>query len=215
MNRLRLGDHVLTVLPVIRGLVSEGTRVEEHLRSLKPPMVMISVCPEEIEGLEQWEGKECSHASLEEEIYAEGLKEFGEVSKPPPAFLQAVRLSKTLGYTVRALDMPETEFTEMYCSLVSNMDLLHMNIRRSRLARARFDLSSPEAFVIDLDRRIHRVRGLRRVDEERERYMAARCRGLISEVPWGMALVELERTEGLIAHLFRMGFSKEEERKSA
>ncbi|MEW5937709.1 MAG: hypothetical protein AB1665_07820 [Candidatus Thermoplasmatota archaeon] len=209
MNRLRLGEHALILLPVIRGLVSEGARVETQMRSLQPSMVMLSVSPEELYALRHWEGEECSHASSEEEIYAEGLKEFGAVAKPPPAFLQAVRLSKTLGYTVKALDMPEEEFTEMYCAVVSSLDLLRMSLRRSRLARARFDLSSPDAFVLDLDRRIHRVRGLRRVDEERERYMAARCKELISDVPLGLALVELERAEGVMAHLFKMGFERE------
>ncbi|MBI5000940.1 MAG: hypothetical protein HZB92_05370 [Euryarchaeota archaeon] len=203
----------LTILEVIRGLVSEKGKVESALHEVKPEVVFLSIAPEELGALRDWKGKDAGPATLEEKLYVQGLEEFGEVSKPPQCFLAALAHEKEMGFKVKAVDMEEERFSAMYCQAVTGIDLMRMNMRKGSLARAKFNLSSPEAFVKDWDRRIHAVPGLRKVDLNREAHIAKRTVELMKEVKNALLVVEIERAEGVVRQLGRKGWGEKAQLK--
>jgi hypothetical protein len=96
----------------------------------------------------------------------------------------------------------------MYCQCVTGVDLMRMNMRKGSLARAKFNIESPEAFVKDWDRRIHAVPGLRKVDLNREAHIAKRTAELMKNVGKALLVVEIERAEGVVRQLSKKGWEE-------
>ncbi|HOO04260.1 MAG TPA: hypothetical protein PLJ11_06010, partial [Methanomassiliicoccales archaeon] len=90
MQRIELNGSKVYVLPVIKGLVSEGEKVRAAILETRPEAVGVSISREELEGLRSYQGEEIGLSALEE-AYRAGLEEFGEVQLPPPCYLEALR----------------------------------------------------------------------------------------------------------------------------
>lgn len=196
MHEIELNGSRIYVLPVIKGLVSEGEKVRNAISEIRPQAVGISISKEELEGLRSYQGEEIE-LSDQEEAYKAGLLEFGEVQLPPPCYMEAVKVTDELGIPLIPIDMNEELFSERYCELIGGLELMKESFLSHRVARKKFIMDSAEEFVLDYDRKVNGGRGISVLNSEREGHMWESLRGLAGIHERMLALVELERFDGL------------------
>jgi pheromone shutdown protein TraB len=197
MREIEVNGSKVLVLPVIKGLVSEGEKVRAAILERRPDAVAISISKEELEGLRSYQGEEIELSDLEE-AYRGGLEEFGEVKLPPPCYLEAVWVCEELGATLIPIDMNEELFSDRYCELIGGLELVKESFFTHRLAKKKFNLESAESFVLNYDRKVNGGRGISILNREREAHMAEMVMSLSQKSRTVLALVELERASGLL-----------------
>lgn len=197
MQRIELNGSKVYVLPVIKGLVSEGEKVRAAILETRPEAVGVSISREELEGLRSYQGEEIGLSALEE-AYRAGLEEFGEVQLPPPCYLEALRACEEFGIPLIPLDMNEELFSERYCELVGGLELVKESFFSHRVARKRFIMDSAEEFVLDYDRKVNGGRGISTLNTEREGHMAEVAQAFTNNYKIIMIVIELERYAGLL-----------------
>ncbi|OPX58194.1 MAG: hypothetical protein A4E30_01581 [Methanomassiliicoccales archaeon PtaB.Bin215] len=197
MHEIELNGSRIFVLPVIKGLVREGEKVRNAISELQPQAVGISISKEELEGLRSYQGEEIE-LSDQEEAYKAGLLEFGDVQMPPPCYTEAVKVTDELGIPLIPIDMNEELFSERYCELISGLELMKESFLSHRVARKRFNLDSPESFVLDYDRKVNGGKGLATLNAEREAHMALAAGEMAEGRSPLLLLLELERAGGTI-----------------
>lgn len=201
MGSVELNGSLIRVLPVVKGLVSEEESVSAAFAEFGPDAIAVSISREELEGLRRKEDYDKYEPSSLEIAYAENLEEFGEVRLPPPCYVRALDLSEERGVPIIPIDMDEETYSDTFCELVGGMDLLRESMFARRAERRRFDLTSPRSFVIDWDRRVNRAKGFRALEALREGHMAQELRKASKAHRRILAVVELERAEGVAASL--------------
>jgi len=189
--------HRIFLLPVIRGLESERLKVRKALQECSPKVIAVSVSPEELDGLRKFEGGEAEASNIEELIYMERLAAFGEVSKPPPCFLEARDQAKEMGLRLEALDLNNEDFTEAYVTNVSTVEMMTQSWIANKLQSRRLEAGTPEEFVLRFDRAVNRKDGFKRLERAREVHMAKQLAKLVGESKDTLALIEMERLEGV------------------
>jgi len=197
MHEIELNGSRIYILPVIKGLVSEGKRVRDAISEIRPQAVGISISKEELEGLRSYQGEEIELSDLEE-AYQAGLEEFGEVQLPPPCYIEALKTCDELGIPLIPIDMNEDLFSERYCELISGLEMMKESFLTHRLTRKRFDLDSAESFVLDYDRKVNGGRGISLLNAEREAHMAMTGGEMAEGRSPVLLLLELERAEGTV-----------------
>ncbi len=189
----------INILPVIKGLVSESEDVLQAFDYVKPDVVAISLSKEELEGLRNMPDDYEPELSRYEEIYANGLAQFGEVSAPPPCYVATLELANHRGIALVPVDMDEASYTELYVMAVSGGTLFRHSTRTWILKRRRFSTESPEAFVRAWDRAVNGMEGFRKIEQTRAQTMA---RGILraceGEKKRLLAVVELERADEVL-----------------
>ncbi len=195
---LRVGASSLTLLPVIRGLESEGERVREIILSGHFDLVALSISPEELDTLSSDPDVRGEASGTEEEVYIRELGRFGPVRKPPPCFVEAVRAARSMGVDCSPLDMKEEEYTELYIKEISGLELVRHSLHLRRLPKMSFESETPEALVLELDTLFNRLKGFKRVEEAREAHISSSILALCAKAKQLLALVELERSAGVI-----------------
>ncbi|MFP4169514.1 MAG: hypothetical protein ACLFUV_00585 [Methanomassiliicoccales archaeon] len=201
VRELELNGSRVRILPCIKGLVSEGERVQEAVEHLDPEVLAISISREELSGLRELEEDFEYEMSDIEQSYADGLSEFGEVSLPPPCYTSALEAAEEFGIPIIPIDMNEELYSATYCVTVGTADLIKESFLSKRVEKVRFDLSSPGEFVVDWDRRINRSKGFSSLQAKREEHMAKVLRRMSKRYRNILAVVEMERAEGLISYL--------------
>jgi pheromone shutdown protein TraB len=192
MHEIELNGSRIFVLPVIKGLVSEGEKVRNAISEIKPQAVGISISKEELEGLRSYQGEEIE-LSDQEEAYKAGLLEFGEVQLPPPCYMEAVKVTDELGIPLIPIDMNEELFSERYCELIGGLELMKESFLSHRVARKRFIMDSAEEFVLDYDRKVNGGRGISILNREREVHMTEVVLDLSPQYKKVLVVIELER----------------------
>ena len=199
LRTVTAGGCEISVLPVIKGLVSESDQVRQAFDYVKPDVVAISISKEELEGLRNMPEDFEPELSRYEEIYADGLTQFGEVSAPPPCYVAALELADHRGIQLVPVDMDEASYTELYVMAVSGGTLFRHSTRTWLLKRRRFSTESPEAFVRAWDRVVNGMEGFRKIEQTRAQTMARgilkACEGDGKSV---LAVVELERADEVL-----------------
>ncbi len=197
MHEIELNGCRIYVLPVIKGLVSEGEKVRTTISEIRPTAVGISISKEELEGLRTYQGEEIELSDLEE-AYKAGLQEFGEVQLPPPCYIEAVKVTDELGIPLIPIDMNEELFSERYCELIGGLELMKESFFSHRIARKRFIMDSAEEFVLDYDKKVNGGRGISTLNAEREQHMSSSTIDLADHYPKLLVLMEMERSLGYI-----------------
>ena len=187
----------LGLLPAVRGLVSEASRVRTAVETFEPEAVAIAVGREDLAGLQGYDGSDFPPENWEEELYVAGLSSWGEVRKPPPCYVEAVRIATAQGIAIRALDFNDEDYTEKYVTLVTAWDLLgHTRLEKKARTHA-FAATTPEEFVIEFDRLVNDSEGYLALERARERHFAARIAKLTRSHRSLLAVVEYERAAGV------------------
>lgn len=210
MRILRVGSTEVATLPVLRGLVSEAARIRAFLDSRSPDAIALSISPEELAALSEPPHPRQEPDSLQEVVYMRELGRFGPVTMPPPCFVEAVKVARERGVACIPLDFPEEEFTDLYLNAVGGVELWRQSSQLRRLARSPVEAASPEAVLLELDGRLTRFRGLRRVEEAREARMASEVLRLARRHHRPAVLVEVERHAGFLQQLQERGADVQE-----
>ncbi len=197
MHEIELNGSRIFVLPVIKGLVSEGEKVRNAISEIRPQAVGISISKEELDGLRSYQGEEIE-LSDQEEAYKAGLLEFGEVQLPPPCYMEAVKATDEMGIPLIPIDMNEELFSERYCELIGGLELMKESFLSHRVARKKFIMDSAEEFVLDYDRKVNGGRGISTLNLEREQHMTSTTIDLASQYAKLLLLVEIERSRGYV-----------------
>ena len=201
MIRTRIDSSSLAILPVVKGLVSEGDAVLKAYDEVAPDVIALSISREELVGLRQREDYDKYEPSDLEIIYQAFLERFGEVRLPPPAYVTALELSEQKNIPIIPLDMSDEAYTEAYCEHVSTGDMIRESFFARRATGKQYDLSSPCAFAISWDKRVNKAKGFRELELAREMHIATALRNLARNYRNILAVVECERADGVSALL--------------
>lgn len=203
MGVVGLDDRNIFVLPVIKGLVDEVESVRKAYEETRPGAIALSISAGELKSLQNMSEVEAPPSNFEEEIYMRELERYGKVRKPPPCFVEAVKLARENPLSLYAIDMDEDLFTTAFCYYVSTLDLVRHSRTKKKLKKKRFVATNPYDFVMEFDREVNKLKGYRMLERARERYMARQLIKLKSAGSRILALIELERAEGVMADLTR------------
>jgi len=200
MDEVRIGGSSVHLLPVVRGLPSEGETVRRAIEAARPVVVALSIGPEELQTLRSFDGKPLGPENFEEEVYVAGLSAWETPVKPPPCFSEAIRSADACGARVEGIDMDEVLYADTYVECVSALEFVFQGRMERRLRKKRFRATTPREFVLEWDAEVNRSPGFRRLQARREAFFASRLRNLAS---FGrtLAVVEVERTKGVLAAL--------------
>ena len=201
MDEVHLDRGTIELLAVVRGLSSETLTVRRAIESVRPEVIGLSIGPEELRTLRSYDGGPLAPENFEEEIYVAGLSAWEPPIKPPPCFSDAIKAADARGVPIEAIDMDEVTYTENYVDSVSTLEVIFQGRLERRLAKKRFDARTPQEFVLAWDAEVNGPPGFARLQAKREAFMAARLRQIAAEGASVLAVIEVERTKGLLAAL--------------
>jgi len=205
MPSVEVNGSTIHVLGVVKGLVAESKKVEEAISTLGPEAVGLSVSKEELAALKVKEDYSKYEMSTLEEVYSVYVESFGPVALPTPAYVRAMELCEERTIPILPLDMNDEEYTEAYCERIGAMEIARESFFTRSIARKKFDISSPEAFALDWDRRINKAKGFRELEDDRVRHMASALEAMTSKYKVILAVVEYEKEEGVLETLRSTG----------
>ncbi len=181
----------------VRGLVTEGERVRRAVEEFQPDAVAMTVGREELDTLIGYDGADHPPTNWEEELYVAGLTAWGEVRKPPPCFVEAVRAAKERNVPVRALDYNDEDYTEQYVTRIGTLDLLWHTRLEKKAREHPWIATTPEEFVLEFDRVVNDPEAYLALEAARERHIARRIAKLAGKHRALLAVVEYERAPGV------------------
>ncbi len=187
------GECSVQILGVIKGLKSEAGTVKDAFDAFQPDRVAISISEEELDGLREMPDDYEPELTRYEEIYAQGLSRFGEVSAPPPCYVAALELADHFKIPVVPVDMDESTYTDLYCAVVDGTSLFRHSTRTWMVKRRTFSDRSPEEFVLAWDRAVNNLDCFRRIERERAETMAKGIKKACGDARRLLAVIELER----------------------
>jgi len=201
MDAVALGGCRVHLMAVVRGLASESERVRTAFEEIRPDAVAVSLGREELEALKGYSGGNAPPDNVEEEVYVRGMSRFGEVRKPPPCFVAAVAASGERGIPVHPLDMDDEQYTSVYLAAVSTVDILLANARQGKLRKWVSEAGTAADFVREWDALVNASAGYRKLVAERESFLARRLRQLAPRYGVLLALVDVERADGVLRQI--------------
>ena len=200
MISIRIGDCDIDIIPIIKGLVSEKEKVIEALSKKDYETAGVSWGIEEIEAVRKREEITGDNETNDIDIiYLYKLKTFGDVDMPDPAFTYVVDEFSKKGVSVIPLDMADQEFAEAYCNEVSTLDFLRENKIVKKMMKREFTTSSPEEFMMEWDSLINEVKGYRKMNKVKEKFVAKQIKDIAKYRKNALVLVEYERFDGIIS----------------
>ena len=200
MISIRIGDCDIDIIPIIKGLVSEREKVIDALSKKDYETAGVSWGIEEIEAVKKRDEINGENETNDIDIiYLYKLKEFGEVDMPDPAFTYVVDEFSKKGVSVIPLDMADQEFAEAYCNEVSTLDFLRENKIVKKMMKKEFTTSSPEEFMMEWDSLINEVKGYRKMNKVKEKFVAEQIKDIAKYRKNALVLVEYERFDGIIS----------------
>lgn len=202
MKSLRIGDCDIDIIPIIKGLVSEKQKVVDALSSKDYETAGVCWGIEEIEAVRRRAEITGDNETNDLDIvYLYKLKTFGEIDMPDPSFTYIVDEFSKKDVAVIPLDMSDDEFAEAYCNEVSTLDFLKENKIVKKAMKKEFTTSSPEEFIMEWDALINEVRGYRKMNLVKERFVASQIRDIAKYRKNALVLVDYERFEGIMSIL--------------
>ncbi|MCJ7488835.1 MAG: hypothetical protein MUO87_01630 [Thermoplasmata archaeon] len=193
ITRLSVGDSIVHILPVIRGLTSEISTVREAFASVTPEAVAVSLSKEEVDGLRNLPADFEPELSRYDEIYIQGLARFGEVAAPPPCYVAAVEIADSEKLPVLPIDIDEASYTELYCASVSGTTLFRNSTRTWHLRKRAFHADTPEEYVVKVDKAFNNMRGFRDIERQRAEWMARETIKAAKSYKRVLSVIEFER----------------------
>lgn len=199
MRTVRVGDCEVSVLPIVNGIQSEADRVRECFGNYEAYGTTLG-----IEGIQAIKKRlqlndefEVSELDL---AYAHRMEQLtGQpVEMPSPAMCALVDECSKRDMNVIALDMNDSDFTEMYCETVKTWDFVKEHRLAKKGMKKRFDATTPEEFALQWDEFVNSVKGYREVSLKREQYIAEQIADVAKYRSDFMVVVEVERTSGIM-----------------
>ena len=168
MEIIKASENV-EVIFAIKGLANEGASVKDELYSFLPQKILVGISPEEVAGLKEFIDNPFTVPMGDyEAIYGTILSKFGEVEMPPPIFTQAVIYAKARDVDIYGLDLDEKSFGDKYEENFRVWDMVRYIRRKRRMMRHKFDLSSPETFIMQWKNLMEDNPSIRKMEEFRQ-----------------------------------------------
>lgn len=159
----------------VKGLVSHGNDLKSYLVTNHPEVLLISISPEEVQGLSEFIKSPFEmNLSDYEVIYGVRLSKYGEVMTPPPIYTEAVSYASGSAAKPVGIDMPQSEFDELYTSSMKSRHLIRHSLRKKRVLNREYGDTNEYEFSEAWIKRINSVKGLAQIDSERAYYMSER-----------------------------------------
>ncbi|MGC8546079.1 MAG: hypothetical protein ACP5MU_00250 [Thermoplasmata archaeon] len=193
------GQFTLEIVGIVKGLKNYGEIVEEEIKKGNFKQILISITDEEVEGLRDFL-KHPYEIEMDdiEIIYEYHMRNFGETSIPPEAFIKAIEYADNNNLIIRGIDIPSGQYEDLFVENVSIFDIILLSLKKKRLIKRRWNLSDPESFSNDWDKYVNR-RGYFKMEREREKYMAeAIVKNLNIDT---IVIIDVERLKGVTAFL--------------
>lgn len=205
----------LLLVGTVRGLESEGPRVEGELTAFRPETVALGLSPEEVNALQEHfadaEVEPWVPLSGSEVAYARGLALFGPVRVPSPAFLTALRWARASGARLEGVEPGDDRYSELFLEHVGYFDLLKRTLAEKSLLRNPPAAEDPESFALDWEVRTQAGKGSKALGQARAHHVAERLRELHSPSGGSLKrsvalLVDVERFEDVLQELQGKGW---------
>jgi len=165
----------------IKGLIRDGDELKRQLYFVKPEIMMITISPEEVNGIKYFiENPFEMTLSDYEIIYGVNLSKYGEVMTPSPVYIEAARYSIDNNIELIGLDMNEDEYQRAYSRDVKTLDLIRHSIRKKRISRTAFNNKTPEEYVDEWNKMVD-INGFKKLNEERLVYIEKRINEILNE----------------------------------
>ncbi len=202
---IAFGDSKIFIFETLKGLVREKARVKEAFEETSPQVVALPISQEALEGLESYVdgNKQRVFLSHYEEIYARNLARFGKVMVPPPSYIEATKLCKERKIDIAAVDMNEAEYTEAFIKNIRTYQYLIHSIRWRLLKRKKFRSRTARDFITDWDNEISKIKGFANLERAREKFIASEIVKLTKKYERILAIVELERSDGIASEILK------------
>jgi hypothetical protein len=211
LKLVKIKDKKIYLLGLIKGLTSERKVVKTAFTKLKPDAIALYVSEPEVLGLQSVLDGKTKQVPLSryEEAYARKLayyakenpKKYGEVQVPPPCLMEGLELGIKNKVPVVALDMNDSDYASSYVQNISTVSLLRHSMRFKKLKKMKFEVSTPEEFTLAWDQELTKIKGFRILENARERHIAKRLLELKDKFDCILAILEFERTEGVLGQL--------------
>lgn len=193
------GQRDIKIVGIVKALKSYGDLVEKLIRDYNFIEILLSTTNEDINGIREFI-KAPFEISLDdlEIMYEQLMKNFGETSVPPEAYVRAVKLADERGLKIRGIDIPEEDYEDLYVKFIDIKDLILLSLRKNRLMKKKWSIDNPEKTSLEWDKEISKG-GYRRLENEREKFMANQI--ALSQSERILVIIEIERLSGVINYL--------------
>lgn len=193
------GKRDIKIVGIVKALKSYGDLVEKLIRDYNFIEILLSTTDEDINGIREFI-KAPFEISLDdlEIMYEQLMKNFGETSVPPEAYVRAVKLADERGLKIRGIDIPEGDYEDLYVKFIDIKDLILLSLRKNRLMKKKWSVDNPEKTSLEWDKEVSKG-GYRRLENERERFMANQI--ALSQSERILVIIEIERLSGVINYL--------------
>jgi hypothetical protein len=203
--RLRLGDCDLLLVGTVPGFAPDGERVEQAFHAFLPDCVALGVPPEDVRTLERLAGADPKPELPEPDDVTARLLElvgqFGPTAIPSPDLERATALALDAGVPLAALDIDDAEHATLYTKHVKFRHVVQSNSVKRRLLKDGVQGADPYEVSAAWDAAWTRPKGLRRVEEAREAWMADRLRILAGRHQRVLAVLPSVRLAAIVALL--------------
>lgn len=203
------GAHV-TLLGGILGVASDVARLEQALAAGRWDAILLGIPFEDLDAIRATVGHEREREferDSTDDVYLRGLERFEAPVIPPPDLYAAYEWASGRGVSVEAIDLGDEAHADAWTRRVGMFELLRNNRRTRKLPQVVFRAKTLDEFAVEWDRTVNDSKGLRKVQDEREEWMASRIHRISTEKRSLFALVPLARLDGLRGALeARFGF---------
>lgn len=203
--RLHVRHATVRLLGVVHGLEREGRRVRQAFASFEPDCCAVGIPREDIETLRQCRGSDEAvdfEMTSDREIFFQQLAAYGTVTVPPADLVAAATLADEEDVALEAIDLDDEAYTSLFTDEVSLLGLIY-NRWRNRRARKKMRTAadSAEGFVLAWDSSFDATRSFRAIKQAQEKHMANRLWSLAGEFSRILAVLPIERFDGVASGL--------------
>ena len=196
MISLRKRDCIISILPVVNGLVSEAERVVNNMDNHESYAIALGV--DGVLALQKRSELEDDYEVSELDlVYAEHLSRFGNVEMPSPAMCAFVDYLKERNITPVSLDYNDEDYTDLYCKTVGTLDFVREHRLAKKGMKKDFSFDTPEELAKAWDEHVNKVKGYKAMSELREKHIAEEIAHLAEFKKDVLVCIEVERASGV------------------
>ncbi|MFO8133589.1 MAG: hypothetical protein R6U10_06650 [Thermoplasmatota archaeon] len=200
---LRVRHARIRLLGVVHGLEREGRRVREAFLAFEPDCCAVGIPGEDVETLRQCHGDENPDfdTTPEREAFFQRLATYGTVVVPPAGLVAAMTLADERDVALEPIDMDDEEYASLFTDEMSLLGLMFNQWKNRRAEKKSFDAGSAEEFVLAWDGMVNATRSFRSIKRAQEKHMVDRLWGLAGRHSRILAVVPIERFDGVASGL--------------